>query len=123
MRVIAVQADLVWQNPEANRAQFEATLEREWAKAPADLVVLPEMFTTGFSMDLTHVDALNEAVLSTTSRWMLDLARKHDAAIVGSVGVRDVEYQRIRGESRKILQRRDGGDAVLGKGLRGECGD
>ena len=48
------------------------------------------MFTTGFSMDLTHVDALNEAGLSTTSRWMLDLARKHDAAIVGSVGVRDV---------------------------------
>ena len=91
LRVMAIQADLAWQDPEKNRAQFEAVLEKEWTSSTADVVVLPEMFTTGFSMDLTHADRLDENGLSSTSRWMLDLAQTYDAAVVGSVGVEDHE--------------------------------
>ena len=51
MRVIAVQYDIIWENRAANHAKVSALLERD--PPPRDsLVVLPEMFATGFSMNL-----------------------------------------------------------------------
>ena len=85
LRVVAVQADLVWQDPEANRKQMVKLLERELREHPADLVVLPEMFTTGFTMNPEAADILDANDQSFTSKWMLALARQHDVAIAGSV--------------------------------------
>ena len=48
LRIVGLQADLHWRNPDANLADFDTLL----AAIPAgscDVVVLPEMFTTGFS--------------------------------------------------------------------------
>ena len=91
LRVLGLQEDLVWQDPQANRTSLENRIDAELAKSPADLVVLPEMFTTGFSMSLEHVEGLDEQGLSTTSRWMLQLASQHNVAITGSVAVRDLQ--------------------------------
>ena len=58
LKVLALQDDLVWQDPEANRSHFARVIERELKAKPADLVVLPEMFTSGFAMDPGHVEDL-----------------------------------------------------------------
>jgi predicted amidohydrolase len=47
--ITIVQADLHWHDASANREKFDSALAAIDAKT--DLVVLPEMFTTGFSMD------------------------------------------------------------------------
>lgn len=93
LRVLAVQADLVWQDPEANRLQIQHLVERELDQHPADLVVLPEMFTSGFAMNPESADVLNSEGQSETSQWMLDLARQHDVAVAGSVAVQTANGQ------------------------------
>ena len=91
LRVLGLQEDLVWQDPEANRTALSLRIEQELALAPADLVVLPEMFTTGFSMSDEHLDALDEQGLSTTSKWMLRQAALHNVAVTGSVAVQNLQ--------------------------------
>lgn len=83
LNVVGIQANLVWENPEKNRAFFEAkinTLEN------VDLVVLPEMFTTGFTMHpLTIAEKMDGASIS----WMQQIAKKKDLAITGSLVIVD----------------------------------
>jgi omega-amidase len=80
LRVTLVQQPLVWENPDANRKHFD-TLLAPLAGA-TDLVVLPEMFSTGFSMD---VGRLAEETGGPTSQWLQQKARELDAAVTGSV--------------------------------------
>jgi predicted amidohydrolase len=80
LRVSLVQADTVWEDATANRAALEA-MTRDLAGA-TDLVVLPEMFATGFSME---PERLAEPPLGPTLQWMAALAAQRDAAVVGSV--------------------------------------
>ena len=47
LRVTLVQTPLVWHNPEANRQQLQQKIAR--VSGQSDLVVLPEMFTSGFT--------------------------------------------------------------------------
>jgi omega-amidase len=84
MRVSIVQTPLTWENPEANRAMLE---EKLWSlKGQTDLIVLPEMFTTGFSM---NAQSLAEPMQLTTFRWMKQLASHTGAALTGSYIVKE----------------------------------
>ena len=49
LNITIVQADLHWEDPEANRDMFSETFDR--VEGDTDLFVLPEMFTTGFTMN------------------------------------------------------------------------
>lgn len=80
LRVTLVQQPLVWQDPAANRELFETLLLP--LQGRTDLIVLPETFTTGFSMD---VERVGEPDGGPTSRWLQHLAKQLDAAIAGSV--------------------------------------
>ncbi|HUE48214.1 MAG TPA: amidohydrolase [Steroidobacteraceae bacterium] len=84
LRVSLLQQPLVWHDPAANRAHFEAQLAPLAGRT--DLVVLPEVFTTGFSM---QVQSLGEAVGGPTTVWLTQLAARLDAAITGSVITED----------------------------------
>lgn len=79
LELALIQTELAWQNPEANRAHFEALLEQARG---ADLIVLPEMFSTGFSMDSA---ALAEPENGPTSLWMSEQAAQLRAVITGSL--------------------------------------
>jgi predicted amidohydrolase len=79
LELALIQTELAWQNPAANRAHFEALLEQARG---ADLIVLPEMFSTGFSMDSA---ALAEAEDGPTSLWLSEQAKRIDAVVTGSL--------------------------------------
>ncbi|MEE4277917.1 MAG: amidohydrolase [Halieaceae bacterium] len=92
LRVTLVQHPLAWENPADNRRQFEELLA---AAAPqTDLILLPEMFTTGFSMNAL---ANAEPAGGPTQDWMQRLAREHDCAVAGSIAVEsgDAVFNRL----------------------------
>src|SRR5438477_4758012 len=80
LRVSLVQQPLAWHDPPANRAHFQTLLEPLAGRT--DLVVLPETFTTGFSM---KVQELGEPAAGPTTAWLTGLAARLDAAITGSL--------------------------------------
>ena len=85
LELALIQTELAWQNPEANRAHFEALLKRARG---ADLIVLPEMFSTGFSMDSA---ALAEPENGPTSLWMSEQAKQSQAVITGSLIIQSAD--------------------------------
>jgi predicted amidohydrolase len=80
MKIASIQSDLVWENPEANRIAFLEKIEA--IAAPVDLIVLPEMFTTGFTMNPL---AVAETMEGKTVVWMQTVAKAKNAALTGSV--------------------------------------
>ena len=79
LTVSLVQSNLYWQDAQANLAMFE---EKIWHLAgKTDLIILPEMFTTGFSMDAVK---LAEPMNLTTFKWMKQMAAHTKAVITGS---------------------------------------
>ena len=84
LRLTIAQVNLVWENPEENRQNLEKLILQ--LEGNSDLVILPETFTTGFSM---HPDELAEAMDGTTIQWMHNLSRKTGIAICGSLLIKD----------------------------------
>ncbi|HWX68213.1 MAG TPA: amidohydrolase [Steroidobacteraceae bacterium] len=84
LRVSLIQQPLLWQDGAANRARFEQLLHP--LAGQTDLIVLPETFTTGFSME---VERLAEPPGGPTTQWLLRLAGELDAVITGSVITQD----------------------------------
>lgn len=80
LRVTLAQQAPVWSDPAANRARLEALLSPLAGKT--DLIVLPETFTTGFTM---AVESVAEPAAGPTVRWLQSLSRTLDAAVTGSV--------------------------------------
>jgi len=84
LKVTVVQAELHWHEAVANRDMFGKMLGA--LEEPTDLVVLPEMFTTGFTM---HAEQWAEPADGETFAWLTDQAATLDAAVCGSLIVRD----------------------------------
>ncbi|UFH55166.1 amidohydrolase [Spirosoma sp. KNUC1025] len=84
MRITLLQPDLYWHDPVANRATLE---ERIFNVAQStDLIILPEMFTTGFTMDAR---AVAEPMNLTTFRWLKQMAAQTSAVVTGSYVVQE----------------------------------
>lgn len=79
LRVSLIQSPIYWENKEANLLHFAKKLKR--LKGKTDLAILPETFTTGFSM---HVSSLAETMDGPTIRSLKSWARDFDFAITGS---------------------------------------
>lgn len=79
LKVTILQTALIWESIEANLQQLSKKIAT--ISAVTDVVVLPEMFSTGFSMNPSK---LAETPKGKTFNWMLQQAKKLDAAIVGS---------------------------------------
>lgn len=81
LNIALVQTALVWQNPAANRQQLAGQISRIQG---ADIILLPEMFTTGFSMQSQHIAEPE----GDTLYWLQQQAQRTGAALVGSVATR-----------------------------------
>lgn len=92
LKVTLIQTDLHWENTDANLPMLE---EKLWQiNEKTDLIVLPEMFSTGFSM---KAQSLAEPMNSKTFRWMKQMAAQTGAVVVGSYIVREKDnfYNRL----------------------------
>jgi predicted amidohydrolase len=92
MKIALIQAPLIWENPQANREYFEErvnSIEQE-----IDLIILPEMFTTGFTMNPKNVA---ETMEGETILKLKDLAKNKNTAITGSLIIIENEkyYNRL----------------------------
>lgn len=87
LTVTLIQSHLYWENPIANREHFSnlfTTLKEE-----TDLIVLPEMFTTGFTMNAPE---MAENLEGPTFKWMQIEAKNTNAAITGSIIIKENEF-------------------------------
>ncbi|MEM6641116.1 MAG: amidohydrolase [Pseudomonadota bacterium] len=83
LRTVLLQSALDWHDPAANRARFDALIAET---APCDLLVLPEMFATGFTMS---PELVAESMDGPSVSWMQGVAREREAAVCGSLAMRD----------------------------------
>lgn len=92
LEIALVQTELIWENPNKNRNLIEAKINE--MPSQVDLVILPEMFTTGFTMKPSVLDK-NEG--QKTIDWMLKIASEKQLAITGSVAFfeNDSYYNRL----------------------------
>lgn len=89
-----IQSDLAWEQPDLSRGKLDHWLEQ--ITEPTDLVVLPEMFTTGFSMDPARIaEPMSDTM--PTLEWMRRWAKRLGACIAGSVSVSENQryYNRL----------------------------
>jgi predicted amidohydrolase len=92
LRVTLVQTGIAWQAPATNRRALAARCRG--LLGHTDLIVLPEMFSTGFSMD---AEGLAETMSGSTVGWMREEAAATGCAITGSLIVREGDrcYNRL----------------------------
>ncbi len=83
LKIAIIQSDLAWENPKKNRKGFTAKIE---GIQEVDIIVLPEMFNTGFTMNAKTVA---ETMDGKTVAWMQKKALKTGAAIIGSLIILD----------------------------------
>lgn len=80
LKAALLQADLHWEERDLNIQKFEEQMNG--VSMEVDLIVLPEMFTTGFSMNAAN---LAEPAQGKTFEWMQKIAAEKDAAVTGSL--------------------------------------
>jgi len=80
LKVALIQCDLVWENPKKNRKHFKEQIDS--IPEAVDMIILPEMFSTGFTMNAENVA---ETMEGKTVFWMRSMALKTNSAIVGSL--------------------------------------
>ncbi|WP_158859120.1 amidohydrolase [Lunatibacter salilacus] len=86
LKVAGIQSSVYWHDRGSNLAMFE---EKIWElESAVDLIVLPEMFTTGFTMEAERVA---EHMNMDTTKWMKQMASQTKAVITGSVVIREGE--------------------------------
>ena len=84
LNIALIQTELTWENPEQNRANILKKIEA--IVDPVDVIVLPEMFTSGFTMNPSHV---SETMQGETISWMKIVAAKKQSAITGSLVIKE----------------------------------
>ena len=85
LNIALVQTELYWEEKYNNLARFDNLIRKI---ENADIIVLPEMFTTGFSM---QTEKLGEKMDGETVKWMKTKAKEKNCAVCRSVIIKDGE--------------------------------
>jgi predicted amidohydrolase len=80
LSVSVIQADLAWQNKQVNLQQFSEKISA--LRGQTELIVLPEMFSTGFNTDPSD---LAETMEGPSVRWMKEMASQNKVILTGSL--------------------------------------
>ncbi len=83
LKIALLQTDIVWENKKANFSFIGDAIDK--LEEPVDLVVLPETFTTGFSMNVAKISDAGEETLS----WMKQLSISKGISIAGSAIIQE----------------------------------
>ncbi len=93
LKITIVQTNLIWEDIGANLANFRKRLEIIEPSA-TDLIVLPEMFNTGFTM---NASAVAESMNGKTMEWMAKLSAEKKSVVTGSIVIKEDDkfYNRL----------------------------
>ena len=80
MKVALIQMNIIWENPNENRRFLDEKIN--YLSQKIDLIILPEMFTSGFTMTPNLVA---ETMNGETTLWLKNLAKAKNCAITGSL--------------------------------------
>lgn len=83
MKVSLLQLNLHWENPAANLQHISAFWQKK--RTEADLIVLPEMFATGFTMNTTHAETMTGESVS----WMKAFSEAEQCLLIGSLMIQE----------------------------------
>lgn len=84
LNITVIQPDIVWENKQANLANYESSITSITDKK--EVIVLPEMFSTGFSMNTAE---MAETMDGPTVNWMKQITRDHKCILTGSIIIRE----------------------------------
>jgi predicted amidohydrolase len=84
LNIVGIQSSIVWEKPAANLEYFDQQISK--LPSTVDLVILPEMFTTGFSMNPISIA---ETMEGPSIKWMVTTAKTNRMALVGSVVIKE----------------------------------
>lgn len=87
MKIALIQTPLFWENPNKNRGYLNEKINS--ISQYVDLIVLPEMFTSGFTMNPKNVA---ETMQGETISWLKELAKSKNCAITGSLVIEENEH-------------------------------
>ncbi len=92
MKISLIQTNIIWENPTENRRLLQQKINA--ISQYIDLIVLPEMFTSGFTMNPENVA---ETMQGETISWLQNLAKAKNTAITGSLVIKENEnfYNRL----------------------------
>ena len=79
LKISIIQPDIIWENINANLEKYSALID---GIETTDVIILPEMFTTGFSM---NPEVLKEKMDEVSVSWMKKTANNKNASVVGSL--------------------------------------
>lgn len=91
LRISLIQSPIYWENPQLNRQMFSWKIRDLGGEA--DIIILPEMFTSGFTM---HPEKVAESPGGPTTTWLQELSHETGAAITGSLVIREGDTFRNR---------------------------
>lgn len=84
LKITIIQSELVWENSAQNRQVFLEKIKS--ISEVVDLIILPEMFTTGFTM---NPEKVAETMDGETIHWLKYLAKEKNTAITGSLIIKE----------------------------------
>ena len=83
IKIASIQSNIIWENPKANRLEYDKLFQ---SLEPVDLIILPEMFTTGFSMKTENIAENNSG---ETLFWLQERSKSLDTCILGSIPIKE----------------------------------
>jgi len=86
LNIAIIQSNIFWEDPHRNRLDLSKKIKDI---TDADIIVLQEMFTTGFT---NRVQDVSETMEGETVRWMLQKASEKEALIIGSLIIKDLPF-------------------------------
>lgn len=87
MQLVGVQLDIAWEDRKANHAKVRRILATSPPKSGA-LVALPEMFASGFSM---NVERIADDATRATERFLCDIAKQFHVTVVGGLAISEAK--------------------------------
>lgn len=103
LRVALIQTDLHWEDISANLRMLDEKVKS--IREEVDLIALPEMFSTGFSMS---VERLAEPIDGSAVRWLREMAKLKNCVIAGSLMLYDEQDGMKKYYNRMVWMKPDG---------------
>ena len=79
LKITVIQPDIIWEKPVENLLRYDRMIENS---EDSDLVILPEMFSTGFTME---PERMKETMDGKSVKWMKVIAENNNCAVMGSL--------------------------------------